>query len=296
MNNLTKPGSYLPEQSFKFKSQDVLIEDKDNNLSYTAMIAQAIMVSSCKRLTLSEIYEYMANTFEILKKRGTGWRNCVRHTLSLNECFLKLHRPENGRSCNWTVHPAYFEAFSKGDYRKRRANRKKSRSVSWIDDRNLAYPQTIGLPYIREPDIRMREDLSRVPVNDQHTNTLWQSYASSPAIKPEQYHTLNQFPYDNRMTTLPQGSSNLNTSPFSSHSMHPYQQHQETQYPIIQTHNEGSDAPQTSRYSNTRVKDSRMYQNHMDYLQENPPSQYPLDTHCLTNSAFGTRTYRQDFF
>ena len=77
-------------------------QDKDQTCSYTSMIAQSIMRSHYKRATLSEIYNYMTNTFEVLKKRGNGWRNCVRHTLSLNECFVKLNRPENGRSCNWT--------------------------------------------------------------------------------------------------------------------------------------------------------------------------------------------------
>ena len=101
---------------------------KDVNCSYTAMIAQAIMRMPFKRATLSEIYTFMTNAFEILKKRGNGWRNCVRHTLSLNECFVKLNRPENGRSCNWTIHPSYFDGFSRGDYRKRRSNRKKMRA------------------------------------------------------------------------------------------------------------------------------------------------------------------------
>ena len=105
-------------------------QDKDQACSYTSMIAQSIMRSHYKRATLSEIYNYMSNTFEVLKKRGNGWRNCVRHTLSLNECFVKLNRPENGRSCNWTVHPSYFDAFMRGDYRKRRSNRKKSHRTS----------------------------------------------------------------------------------------------------------------------------------------------------------------------
>lgn len=108
-------------------------ESTDNGLpSYTAMIAQAILKKSSKS-TLSDIYEYMEKTFPSLEKRGTGWRNCVRHTLSLNDCFLKLHRPENGRSCNWTIHPSYYESFSRGDYRKKRALRKRTRGIQWMD-------------------------------------------------------------------------------------------------------------------------------------------------------------------
>lgn len=120
----------------------------DNGLpSYTAMIAQAILKKSSKS-TLSDIYEYMEKTFPSLEKRGTGWRNCVRHTLSLNDCFLKLHRPENGRSCNWTIHPSYYESFSRGDYRKKRALRKRTRGMQWMDP--LIFN---GYPLMREHDI-----------------------------------------------------------------------------------------------------------------------------------------------
>ena len=100
--------------------------------SYTAMIAQAILSKEGHRSTLSDIYEYMNKSFPALERRGTGWRNCVRHTLSLNDCFIKLHRPENGRSCNWAVHPTYFESFSRGDYRKRRSIRKRARNLPWL--------------------------------------------------------------------------------------------------------------------------------------------------------------------
>ena len=168
--DMLKFTSLVNDQSYRRKrrrsQQDNL--DANDNPSYTAMIAEAIMVTPFKRATLSEIYEYMNKTFDILKKRGTGWRNCVRHTLSLNECFVKLHRPENGRSCNWTVHQAYFEAFLRGDYRKKRANRKKGKS----ENENVLNSSQIPDITNREP--RLRESCSErlgsgVPV----TPTVW---------------------------------------------------------------------------------------------------------------------------
>lgn len=125
----------------------------DNGLpSYTAMIAQAILKKEGSKSTLSDIYEYMEKHFPSLERRGTGWRNCVRHTLSLNDCFIKLHRPENGRSCNWAVHPSYFDSFSRGDYRKRRALRKRPRGLQWIDPIMLG-----GYPFAREHEIMHQE-------------------------------------------------------------------------------------------------------------------------------------------
>uniref|UniRef100_A0A8C2TBT7 Fork-head domain-containing protein n=1 Tax=Coturnix japonica TaxID=93934 RepID=A0A8C2TBT7_COTJA len=45
-----------------------------------------------------------------------GWRNSVRHNLSLNECFVKAGRSDNGKGHFWAIHPANMEDFAKGDY------------------------------------------------------------------------------------------------------------------------------------------------------------------------------------
>uniref|UniRef100_A0A069DN98 Forkhead box protein n=1 Tax=Clytia hemisphaerica TaxID=252671 RepID=A0A069DN98_9CNID len=173
------------------KKDDTKVETnaKDNSCSYTAMIAQAIMRTSFKRATLSEIYTFMTISFEVLKKRGNGWRNCVRHTLSLNECFVKLNRPENGRSCNWTIHPSYFDAFMRGDYRKRRSNRKKMRTNTqhWA---NIQESQRYMTSCYNEPMNGFPPYITSSTANETlpqyHSNTsphtshpMWQNYLSS---------------------------------------------------------------------------------------------------------------------
>lgn len=90
--------------------------------SYTAIIAQAILSSSDKKLPLGCIYDYIAEHFPEFLKKGQGWRNCVRHNLSLSECFIKAGRARNGRGNYWGIHPRYIKNFSKGDFRKRRAS------------------------------------------------------------------------------------------------------------------------------------------------------------------------------
>ncbi|XP_057314391.1 forkhead box protein fkh-2-like [Hydractinia symbiolongicarpus] len=90
--------------------------------SYTAIIAQAILSSSDRKLPLGCIYEYIAEHFPEFLKKGQGWRNCVRHNLSLSECFIKAGRARNGRGNYWGIHPRYIKNFSKGDFRKRRAS------------------------------------------------------------------------------------------------------------------------------------------------------------------------------
>jgi len=58
--------------------------------SYIALIVMAIQNSPSKRLTLSEIYQYLQLRFSFFRGSYQGWKNSVRHNLSLNECFIKL--------------------------------------------------------------------------------------------------------------------------------------------------------------------------------------------------------------
>src|SRR5690606_12089231 len=58
--------------------------------SYIALITMAIQNSRERKVTLSEIYSFLQERFEFFRGTYTGWKNSVRHNLSLNECFVKL--------------------------------------------------------------------------------------------------------------------------------------------------------------------------------------------------------------
>ena len=91
--------------------------------SYIALIAMAIEDSPNKRLTLSEINEYLMKKFEFFRGSYTGWRNSIRHNLSLNECFVKVLRDPSrpwGKDNYWTINPNSEYTFADGVFRRRR--------------------------------------------------------------------------------------------------------------------------------------------------------------------------------
>lgn len=91
--------------------------------SYIALIAMAIRDSPNQRRTLSEINEFLMNKFEFFRGSYTGWRNSIRHNLSLNECFVKMLRDPTrpwGKDNYWTLNPHSEYTFADGVFRRRR--------------------------------------------------------------------------------------------------------------------------------------------------------------------------------
>ncbi|KAJ1965612.1 hypothetical protein GGI12_000665 [Dipsacomyces acuminosporus] len=81
--------------------------------SYTALIAQAILASDAKQLTLREIYDSINRMYpQICQGPDIGWQNTIRHNLSLNQCFKRIPRHQlppdlsiklRGKGSYWTV-------------------------------------------------------------------------------------------------------------------------------------------------------------------------------------------------
>lgn len=83
--------------------------------SYASLIAQAILTSPERRLTLRDIYDWIQSRYpNLYEANETGWQvnnyavyhinahtkqvilqNTIRHNLSLNRCFMKIPRPSH---------------------------------------------------------------------------------------------------------------------------------------------------------------------------------------------------------
>jgi forkhead box protein O3 len=80
------------------------------NLSYADLITQAITSSADKRLTLSQIYEWMVQNVPYFKDKGdsnssAGWKNSIRHNLSLHNRFMRVQNEGTGKSSWWMINP-----------------------------------------------------------------------------------------------------------------------------------------------------------------------------------------------
>ncbi|XP_054610896.1 forkhead box protein O1-A-like [Dunckerocampus dactyliophorus] len=80
------------------------------NMSYADLITRAIESSPEKRLTLSQIYDWMVKSVPYFKDKGdsnssAGWKNSIRHNLSLHSRFVRIQNEGTGKSSWWMLNP-----------------------------------------------------------------------------------------------------------------------------------------------------------------------------------------------
>ncbi|XP_026184348.1 forkhead box protein O1-A-like [Mastacembelus armatus] len=80
------------------------------NMSYADLITKAIDSSPEKRLTLSQIYDWMVKSVPYFKDKGdsnssAGWKNSIRHNLSLHSRFVRIQNEGTGKSSWWMLNP-----------------------------------------------------------------------------------------------------------------------------------------------------------------------------------------------
>uniref|UniRef100_A0A336MBN4 CSON013335 protein n=1 Tax=Culicoides sonorensis TaxID=179676 RepID=A0A336MBN4_CULSO len=119
--------------------------------SYINMIVQAIKSTPDKRMTLSEIYKFLQSKHDFFNGDYSGWKNSIRHNLSLNECFKKL--PKNllqecgkpGKGHYWTIEEnAEYMFEDEGSTRRRPRGFRKKQNMKPYGSVNPSYYQSIS--------------------------------------------------------------------------------------------------------------------------------------------------------
>ncbi|XP_028252344.1 hepatocyte nuclear factor 3-beta-like [Parambassis ranga] len=89
--------------------------------SYISLITMAIQQSASKMLTLNEIYQWIMDLFPFYRQNQQRWQNSIRHSLSFNDCFIKMPRSPDkpGKGSFWALHPDSGNMFENGCYLRR---------------------------------------------------------------------------------------------------------------------------------------------------------------------------------
>lgn len=89
--------------------------------SYISLITMAIENNPRKMATLSEIYSYIMELFPYYTNNQKRWQNSIRHSLSYNDCFVKVARSQDrpGKGNYWALHPDANNMFDNGCYLRR---------------------------------------------------------------------------------------------------------------------------------------------------------------------------------
>ncbi|CDQ79613.1 unnamed protein product [Oncorhynchus mykiss] len=99
-----------PSSSSSYSSSQRDLLKSKPPFSFSLLIYMAIEQSPSKRLPVKDIYGWILQHFPYFSSAPTGWKNSVRHNLSLNKCFRKVERSlgkVNGKGSLWCVDPEY---------------------------------------------------------------------------------------------------------------------------------------------------------------------------------------------
>ena len=171
---LPPPHPYHPLYPYRFMVDPRALyrvpEEPKPQHSYIGLIAMAILSVPDRKLVLSDIYAYILDNYAYFRARGPGWRNSIRHNLSLNDCFVKSGRSANGKGHYWAIHAANVDDFLRGDFRRRRAQRRVRRHMGLtVDDDSSPEPQ----PPTPPPSL---------PLSDLHSPYVHHSLSSNSLI------------------------------------------------------------------------------------------------------------------
>lgn len=142
---------------------------------YSTLIRYAIKGSPNQKLLLEDIYYAIESRFPYFRTAQPGWKNSIRHNLSLNPCFVKVPRPltDRGKGSYWTVDDNVDPRTGVHRIRKRggsSGSKKAGSSSRAMDDYDGADADGSELP-----SFAFAGEVSMMPVLDENEQVIWKN-------------------------------------------------------------------------------------------------------------------------
>ncbi|KAI0540820.1 hypothetical protein GGR58DRAFT_459063 [Xylaria digitata] len=145
--------------------------------SYAQLIGMAILRAPQRKLTLSQIYKWISDTYKFYNANDAGWQNSIRHNLSLNKAFIKQERPKDdpGKGNYWAIEPGMEQQFMK---------EKPSRKASVVSENVhiMSMPPRIDYSQFEAP--YLQDGLPSLPTVQAQTTPYPQAMSQAPTIAP----------------------------------------------------------------------------------------------------------------
>lgn len=143
--------------------------------SYISLITMALQSSKQKMMTLSEIYQWIMDLFPFYRQNQQRWQNSIRHSLSFNDCFVKVARSPDkpGKGSYWALHQDAHNMFENGCYL-RRQKRFKCKPKGNVKNANKNGSEPANLPplenvqHITPPTTPTNQDSASSSPNSQN--------------------------------------------------------------------------------------------------------------------------------
>ncbi|CAB1318373.1 unnamed protein product [Coregonus sp. 'balchen'] len=185
--------------------------------SYSCLIAMALKNSRTGSLPVSEIYGFMKEHFPYFKTAPDGWKNSVRHNLSLNKCFEKVENKQGGSSsstrkgCLWALNPA-------------KINKMEEEMQKWKRKDLTAIRRSMANPDELDRLITDRPDGCRRKPCDPRMTCVPSSPCGPPLSLPFHHQAQNHTLLGEPSSPVPARTPPLHAVPDYSHSPFPQQQ------------------------------------------------------------------------
>ena len=97
---------YVTAAQHHAQSNDSITAEDD----FFAGLINSLCTLDCRNVHYIIVLSFFSEHFPYFKTAPSGWKNSVRHNLSLNKCFEKIEKPTaNGsqrKGCLWAMNPA----------------------------------------------------------------------------------------------------------------------------------------------------------------------------------------------